>query len=320
MACKAIHTYRPTAYYQPNFAFNYMAMRVKDEEMQGLDLSSLRICCSGGEPCLYDSHRMFAERFAPWGFNPASLSIVYGAAEVTCGVFAAGHREPIQADYIDRHTLQSQHRAQPLPVGDVGGMYVLGVGRALVGTTYRVVDEAHHPLPERCVGEVAIQSQSRFSGYYRNPEATSACTHDGWYLTGDLGYRVGQTLFITGRKSDLIIMGGMNIYPQDVEHIANAHPAVVTGRVVALGVDDPTQGTQQLVVIAETRATDAEVRADITRYLRRQVPLRLGVHVDRLCLAPHRWLRKTSSGKMARLPNYARLHELQDRVEPMEGP
>ena len=112
----------------------------------------------------------------------------------------------------------------------------------------------------------------------------------------------------------------MNIYPQDVEHIANAHPAVVTGRVVALGVDDPEQGTQQLVVIAETRATDAEVRADITHYLRRQVPLRLGVHVDRLCLAPPRWLRKTSSGKMASLPNYARLHELQDRAEQTEGP
>ena len=121
--------------------------------------------------------------------------------QVTCGVFATGRREAIQADYIDRHTLQSQHQAQPLPVGDPEGMYVLGVGRALVGTTYRVVDEAHHPLPERWVGEVAIQSQARFSGYYRNPEATAACTHDGWYLTGDLGYRVGLLLFITGRRA-----------------------------------------------------------------------------------------------------------------------
>jgi fatty-acyl-CoA synthase len=311
VACEAIHAYRPTVYYQPNFAFNYMTKRVKDEEMQGLDLSSVRICCSGGEPCLYDSHQMFTERFRPWGFRPESFSIVYGAAEVTCGVFAAGPPEPIKVDAIDRKILQTEHRAQPVSEDDPNVMRLLGVGRPLTGTVFTILDEQHHELPERHVGEVVITSWTQFQGYYRNPEATARAHYQGWYLTGDLGYRVGNTLFVTGRKSDLIILGGVNIYPQDVEGIVDEHPDVVTGRVVAVGVDDPELGTQRLVVIAESRATDPERRQDIVRYIRSQVPLRLDVHVDRSFIAPYRWLIKTSSGKIARNPNYQRLRALE---------
>src|SRR5262249_7068902 len=137
VACEAINTYRPTVYYHPNFAFNYMTKRIKDEEMAGLDLSSLRICSNGAEPCLYDSHQMFAERFAKWVFKPESLAIVYGMAEVTNTVFAAGHKEPIKVDCIDRTILQAEHRAQPVSADHPHVLRMLGVGRPLSGTEFK---------------------------------------------------------------------------------------------------------------------------------------------------------------------------------------
>jgi fatty-acyl-CoA synthase len=164
------------------------------------------------------------------------------------------------------------------------------------------------------VGEVAIKSRAKFHGYYRNPEATAQTDYDGWYLTGDLGYRVGDTLYITGRKSDLIITGGVNIYPQDVENIVAEHPDVVAGRVAALGMYDPDLGTERLIVIAESRSTDPAVLHDIAQHTRNQVLQHLGVVVDRIYHAPYRWLIKTSSGKIARVPNLERLSELASRL------
>src|SRR5262249_16897017 len=173
-----------------------------------------------------------------------------------------------------------------------------------------IVDDQRRGLPERHVGEVAIRSRAAFHGYFRNREATARALHDGWYLSGDLGYRVGPTLFVTGRKSDLIIIGGVNIYPHDVENIAAEHPAVIAGRVAAIGVDDAALGTQRMIVIVESRSTDPDVLREIESHVRSQVPIRLGVNVDRVHHAPYRWLIKTSSGKIARIPNYQRLGEL----------
>jgi acyl-CoA synthetase (AMP-forming)/AMP-acid ligase II len=278
--------------------------------MAGLDLSSLRLCVNGAEPCFFDSHRMFSDRFAKWGFKPESLAIVYGMAEMTNTVFASGHKEPIKVDCINRRILQSEHRAQPVHGDDSNLLRMLGVGRPLRGTEFKILSEDRQELPQRHVGEVAIRSYARYHGYHRNSEATVKSYHKGWYLSGDLGYRVGHTLFITGRKSDLIIIGGVNVYPQDVEKIVAEHPAVVAGRVAAIGVDDQELGTQRLIVIVESRSTEPKVLRDIAQHVRNQIPLRLGVTVDQIYHAPYRWLIKTSSGKIARIPNYERLHQL----------
>lgn len=307
----AVHRYHNSVYYQPNFAFNFMAQRVKDRSMDGIDLSSIRICCNGAEPCFAESHEMFVDRFAPWGLRRDSLAIVYGMAEVTNSVFAAGRDEPIIVDAIDREVLQREQRAEPVARDHARAQLVLGVGRPLHGTELRVVDEQRRELPERQVGEVAIRSKAGFDGYYRNPEATAASLDSAdWYYSGDLGYRVDSTLFITGRKSDLIILAGVNIYPQDVEAICGEHPQVVQGRVAALGIEDPKIGTQRLIVVFESRSDDPEVLDDISRFIREQVAQRLDVIVARVAHAPRRWLLKTSSGKIARIPNCLRLGEL----------
>lgn len=310
-ACEAIDRYRATIYYQPNFAYNLMSERIKDREMEGLDLSSVRVCANGAEPCFFDSHERFARRFARWGFRRESLSIVYGMAEVTNSVFAAGPREPIRIDTIDRVELAETGRARPVTDAAAKSRKILGVGRALAGTELRIVDDERNDLPERQVGEIAIRSAAAFDGYYSNPLTTAeAVDAEGWYYSGDLGYRVGETLFVTGRKSDVLILAGVNIYPQDIEAIAAEHPMVVAGRVAALGIEDPELGTERLWIVVESRSESSQVRREISRFLRREVARRCDVVVHRVVHAPRRWLLKTSSGKIARKRNLRRLPEL----------
>lgn len=312
MALEAVDCYYPTIFYQPNFAFNFMTQRIKDQEMTGLDLSSLRLLCNGAEPCFYESHKMFTDRFSKWGLRTDSLGIVYGMAEVTNSVIAAGHHEPIVVDPIDRFILQSEQRAETVEDDHPNVQRMLGVGRALRGTEFKIVDDERIEVPERHVGEVAIRSLAGFHGYYRNTEATKkALDADGWYYTGDMGYRVGAILFITGRKSDMIIVGGVNIYPQDIESIVAEHPAAVAGRIAAIGVDDPELGTQKILLMIESKSTDQAVLNDLAQYARTEVVQRLQVIINEIIHVPYKWLIKTSSGKIARIPNYKRLPELQ---------
>jgi len=321
-----ITRYKATVYWHPNFAFNFMAKRVKDEELAGVDLSSLRLCGNGAEPCLYESHEQFVRRFAPVGFDRRALGIVYGMAEVVNSVIGAGGmrgpgaREPIRVDRIDRKALQEQHRALPAPEGSPDALPMLGVGRGFQGTRFKIVDDERRELPDRTVGEIAIESRCLFHGYYRNEQATAERVADGWYFGGDLGYRADGILYVTGRKSDLIIIGGENIYPQDIEYMVAEHPQVVAGRVAAIGVEDAELGTQKLIVIAECKSDDPETHKDIIRFVRREVTARLNVRCDRVYIAPHKWLYKTSSGKIARLPNLARLSELEPRASEPAGP
>lgn len=310
---EAITKYQATVYWHPNFAFNFMTKRVKDDELTGIDLSSLRLCGNGAEPCLYDSHEMFAQRFAKVGFPRASLGIVYGMAEVVNSVIGAGgvdSGEPIRVDVIDRVALQEKHQAIPVAEDHPNAFRMLGVGRGFEGTSFKVVDDDLNEVPDRTVGEVMILSRALFHGYYNNEAATKKSTKDGWYISGDLGYRTNGVLYITGRKSDLIIIGGENIYPQDIEYMVAEHPQVVSGRIAAIGVPDESLGTQKLVVIAESKTDDAEVARDIVKFVRREIAQRLNVRCDEVYIAPHKWLYKTSSGKIARQPNLKRLHEL----------
>lgn len=307
---------KSTVYWLPNFAFNYMAQRVKDEELEGIDLSSLTLTSNGAEPCFYDSHEMFYERFKKCGLRRESLAIVYGMAEVVNTVLAVGGvgNEQIHVDCIDRKIFQEELRAVPVAPDYVNIQRMLSTGRALPGTEFRLVDDSMNDVPERVVGEVLFRSNAVMHGYYANPEATKAAMHGEWYITGDMGYRVGDMLYVAGRRKDLIILGGNNVYPQDIEELVATHPHVVAGRVAALGVVDEALGTQKLIIICEVRSEDAETKRDVVRFVRREVQSRLDAHVDKVYVAPQRWLIKTSSGKIARKPNLARLHELEGRV------
>ncbi|MBN2320608.1 MAG: AMP-binding protein [Acidobacteria bacterium] len=311
-AWQVANLYKSTIFYQPNFAFNLMAKRIREDDMKEIDLSSIRLVCNGAEPCFYESHKMFIERFSKYGLRNDYLGIVYGMAEITNSVIAAGHKEPIIVDNVDRFILQAERYAKSVDESSPNLQRFLGVGRGLKNTKFKIVDENRQELPERYVGEVAIHSDARMHYYHRNKKATEqSLTPDGWYYTGDMGYRVGNILFITGRRSDMIIVGGVNIFPQDIENIVAEHPAAVPGRIAAVGVDDLEQGTQQIVLIVESKSNDKSVLADLAKFARKEVKQNLNVIINRVVHVPHMWLIKTSSGKIARIPNYKRLQELE---------
>ena len=137
-------------------------------------------------------------------------------AENVFAVTQAGIESAVTVDPIDRLALQSEGIARPLAAADTT-VNMLSNGRPISNCKVKIVDEARNDLPERRLGEVALQSDFMLTGYYHRDDLTQTVFHNGWYLTGDLGYMANGELYVTGRKKDLIIVGGKNVYPQDIE-------------------------------------------------------------------------------------------------------
>ena len=151
------------------------------------------------------------------------------------------------------------------------------------------------------MGEIAIKSDSLFQGYYNRPDLTGKAIRDGWYYSGDLGFLRDGELYVVGRKKDLLIIGGENIYPQDIEEIVCSHPAIHDGRAIALGLFNPDLGTEDIVVVAEVESEEHLLRADeIEREIRSNVVANMGVAVRTVFLKPPKWIVKSTAGKPAR--------------------
>jgi len=302
----AIHDDACTLAWLPNFAYEFLAKRVRGSQIQGVRLDSMRGWINCSEPTVAESHRRFLERFAPLGVRPETLWTCYAAAETTFAVTQSSDTGPPQVERVDRERFLGRGEAVPAADESVPALEMLSGGPLLPGTGVRILDDAGAELPERRVGEIAIRCPSLFSGYYRDPESTAQALRDGWYLSGDLGYQADGHLFITGRKKDLLILAGKNYYPQDIERIVGETPGVYPGRVVALGHDDPAVGTQRLVVLAEMAEPSLVDSDDLASAVRAALSERLDCAIDDLRLLPHMWLLKTSSGKIARQPNLQR--------------
>jgi acyl-CoA synthetase (AMP-forming)/AMP-acid ligase II len=177
-------------------------------------------------------------------------------------------------------------------------------GKPLSNTEVKIIDtKHHHDLPERHIGEIALRSNSMLTGYYHRQDVTEKAFRDGWYLTGDLGYLSNGELFVTGRKKDMIIVGGKNIYPQDIEALVNQIPGVHSGRAVTFGVFDESQGTEEVVVVAEVDDESPERKKAIADEIRQHVAKNSAVVLRTVHLVGPKWLLKTSSGKIARSAN-----------------
>jgi acyl-CoA synthetase (AMP-forming)/AMP-acid ligase II len=182
-------------------------------------------------------------------------------------------------------------------------MEMMSSGKPIAGTDVKIVDSDGNALPERHVGEIVLRGNSMLTGYYHLPEATEKVIRDGWYFTGDLGYLADGELFVSGRMKDLIIVGGKNIYPQDIESILNEIEGIKAGRTVAFGVFNDKLGTEDIGVVAELEDESDEARARIQREVRQQVVQALDVNARYIHLVDAMWLIKTSSGKIARSAN-----------------
>jgi acyl-CoA synthetase (AMP-forming)/AMP-acid ligase II len=179
---------------------------------------------------------------------------------------------------------------------------MLSAGSPIGDVRVRILDGGRD-LPERHVGEIALLSSCMLTGYYHRPEETKRAFRDGWYLTGDYGYLANGELYITGRKKDLIIVGGKNIYPQDLEELAMEVPGVHPGRTVVFGVFNDETGTEDVVIVAEVDTTDADERQRVADAVRQNVTRGSAVAVRQVHLVDSPWLIKTSSGKIARSAN-----------------
>ncbi len=234
-------------------------------------------------------------------------------AENVFAVTQGGIDGPVVFEDIDRESLQVEKVARPSVQGDPF-IRMLGGGKAISNTTVKILDDRGHPLPDRHVGEVALQSNCMLSGYYHRPDATEKAFINGWYLTGDFGYLVDGELYITGRKKDLIIVGGKNIYPQDLELLAYDVPGVHAGRASAFGVFNETTGTEDVVLVAEVDTNNPADQQRISDEIRVSVTRGSAVALRYVHIVGKHWLVKTSSGKTARSANRDKfMKEMQDK-------
>jgi fatty-acyl-CoA synthase len=299
---QAVSKYKGTLSWLPNFAYNFCGQKIRARDLEGIDLSSWRGVINCSEPMRWESHQLFIERFRPYGFKPEALKTCYAMAENVFAVTQGGFGEAVRVDEIDQKLFVTQLIAHPShAAGET--IKMLSAGRPIANTQVKVLDEHHRPLADRHVGELAIKSNCMLTGYYRRDDITHKAFHEGWYLTGDLGYMVDGEIFVVGRKKDLIIVGGKNIYPQDLEAIANQVPGVHPGRVVAFGVFNQEMGTEDVALVAEVDVEDEETRDRIEDEIRQRVTRSSAIALRQVLVVGPKWIIKTSSGKIARPAN-----------------
>jgi 1-acyl-sn-glycerol-3-phosphate acyltransferase len=297
---QAIHRHRGTLSAAPNFGYELCLTRIADAQLEGLDLSHWRWALNGAEPVSPETLRRFAVRFAPYGLRPEALAPVYGLAEAAVGLaFPPPNRGP-RIDCIDRERFARSGHALAVSCDDPQAMEVVACGRPLPGYRVRIVDEAGRERPERHEGLLEFQGPSATQGYYRNPKATQALIRDGWLSTGDRAYLAAGDVHLTGRVKDVIIRGGRNIYPYEVEQALGEVDGVRKGCVVAFAATDPVLGSERLVILAESKERDPARRTALAHQLRRRATDVLGLPPDELMLVPPRAVLKTSSGKLRR--------------------
>ncbi len=295
-----IHRHRATVSAAPNFAYEICAGKLDAGDLDGLDLRCWRIAYNGAEPVSPDTLENFAVRFARYGFRREAMTPVYGLAESSVGLtFPPPGRGPL-IDIVDRVTLADSGIARPAKEEDHHPLRVVCCGRALPGHDIRIIDTAGNLLPERQVGRVQFRGPSTTSGYYGNRAAAAHLFDGDWLNSGDLGYLAAGELYLTGREKDIIIRGGHNIYPQELEEAVGRLNGIRKGGVAVFPATDPRSGTERLVVLAETRADNTAQRSRLLAEINNLTVDLIGMPADDVVLAPPRSVLKTSSGKVRR--------------------
>lgn len=283
----AVSKFGGTHIWLPNFAYNFCAQKIRDRDLEGVNLISLRRVINCSEPMFAASHEAFIKRFAPYGLRSSTLATCYAMAENTFAVSQSAG---------DDFVIENGRPSAGKPLPNVR-MRILG---AADGAGMRP------ELREGETGEIAIQSNCMLSGYYHREEITAGAFYEDYFLTGDLGYMRGGHVFVSGRKKDLIIVGGKNVYPQDLEQIANDVPGVHAGRVVAFGVMNEAAGTEDVCILAEVDTADEDEREGIASAIRQAIAQNSDVAARFVEVFEAGYLFKTSSGKIARAANKER--------------
>jgi fatty-acyl-CoA synthase len=281
----------------PNFAWA-LAARVLRRSDRTYDLSRLRIALNGAEPIDADSVRSFVAAAEPHAMRPGAVFNAFGMAEVAIAGTFPDPLAGLRTDRVDNRVLETERYAAPVEEGAEHAKEYARLGRPIPGLVMRIVDPSDdRVLADREVGELQISGTSVTSGYYKEPEATTTLFRDGWLCTGDLAYLIEGELVLCGRIKDIIIVGGRNIFPEDVERAAADIEGVRAGNVIAFGVEG-RNGHEAMVVVAETNASTGY--DDLRKQVHDVAKSVTGLPPTDVVLVPPGALPKTSSGKLQR--------------------
>ncbi|MBI5909459.1 MAG: AMP-binding protein [Betaproteobacteria bacterium] len=296
----AIHRHRGTLSGGPNFSYELCLKRIEEAELKGLDLSCWRYAFNGAEPVSADTLAAFQKRLGPYGLPANALQPVYGLAEASVGLAFPAPGARFRIDRIERAAFQNRGDARPAPPEDAAALELPCCGRVIAAHHLRVVDSAGVELADRQEGRLQFKGPSATSGYFRNPEQTRKLFAGAWLDTGDLAYLADGELYLSGRAKDIIIRGGRNLYPYELEQAIGALPGIRKGCVAVFGSIDPGSGTERVVVLAETRETGADALDALRRSINERALDLIGLPADDIVLAPPHTVLKTSSGKIRR--------------------
>ncbi|MEQ1815806.1 MAG: fatty acyl-AMP ligase [Nitrosomonas sp.] len=286
------------AFSQP-FGLKLCTLRVRESDLEDLNLSSWRAAGIGAEMIRPETLRNFAEKFASAGFDENAFLPCYGLAESTLAVTFSKIGKGCRSIQVDSKALIDKRMAVRLQADGRKQNEFVNCGRPLPGHTVKIVDEDGQQLSEMMVGSVLVHGDSVMMGYYNNLEETNKALKSGnWLDTGDIGFLFEGDLFITGRRTDVIIVNGRNIRAQDIEELAEQQPEVRSREASAFGVNDE-DGTTTIVLVIECRLTSVTERQSLTTRLQQLVYMAFGVNSVVELVPPHT-LPRTSSGKLSR--------------------
>jgi acyl-CoA synthetase (AMP-forming)/AMP-acid ligase II len=288
---RAISRHRGTVTAAPNFAFGLCLKRIRDEELEGVDLSSWRVSLNGAEAVTAAVQRRFDERFGRWGLRASSLTPCYGMAEASLGVTFKPAGTCYRTLGVDAEKLAVDG------VVELGSKELVSVGRPLPGVKVEIRDDQGVVLPPGRVGHVVVRGASVMVGYFGRTDLTDQVLQNGWLDTGDLGFAHDGELFLCGRHKDIIIVRGANHAPEEFEAALDALDGVRTGCAVAVGFIPTGEDDEALAMLVETASDAAPTLAhDVASRVEERTRIR-PAHVE--LLAPGT-LPRTSSGKLRR--------------------
>ena len=301
----AIHHYGGTLSAAPNFGYEFCLRRINEEELKGLDLSRWRAAFNGAEAVSPETVEHFYQKFRNYNLRPEAVMPVYGLAENSVGLtFPPLDRGPL-VDRVQRETFMETGQAIPAAPDDETAIQFISCGRVLMNHQVRVVDDNNREVPSRQQGRLQFRGPSATRGYYRNAEKSKDLFCDDWLDSGDLAYIADGEVYLTGRIKDIIIRGGRNIYPPELEEVIGNVEGIRNGRVAVFGSKDPATGTERLIVLAETREKDQKTLTRLRSEVNEQVNDLVGLPPDNVVLAPPGTVLKTSSGKIRRAASKA---------------
>lgn len=299
--------------FSPPIGYFLCTQRIHSDDLETLDLSCWRVAGVGAEMIRADILENFADTMKSVGFDTRAFMPSYGLAEVSLAASLTDLNSGFSVMSVDALAMAEREIAVPVMNKNNKVNHFVNCGRVFPGHAIKIVNDQYQKLPDLHVGRVLIKGPSLMSGYFNADDASSDTTllNDGWLDTGDLGYICQESLYITGRRKDLIIVNGRNIRPEDLEAIAEEEPKIRTGETCAF---DIVEDEQRVVLVVECRITDTNEIEELIKRLQKRIYEWHGIYTHVEIAAP-RTLPRTSSGKLSRSAAREQFRELANQIK-----